>query len=118
VVYSDGLLDRQDFTLATARLVRESGPWGQAFPEPTFDGRFRVVESRVLGNRHLKLKVCVDGAGPVCEAIAFRYFDHDEAVQVGPETHVDLAFRLDVNEYAGTERLQLLVEHLEIAGEK
>ncbi len=116
VVHSDGLLADQDFTLETARLMRESGPWGQAFPEPTFDGRFRVIESQTLGERHLKLKIRPAGTGPVCEAIAFRYFDHDGAVPVQPGHEVEIAFRLEVNEYAGNERLQLLVEHLEVVG--
>lgn len=114
-VYSDGLLEANEFTLGTARLVREAGPWGQAFPEPTFDGRFAVLESRVLAERHLKLKVQA-GQGPVCEAIAFRYFDHTDASPVMARQEVELAFRLDVNEYAGRERLQLLVEHLEVVG--
>lgn len=116
VIHSDGLLATHDFTLDTARLMRESGPWGQAFPEPTFDGRFHVIESRTLSERHLKLKVRAAGTGPVCEAIAFRYFDHDGAVPVKPQQEVEIAFRLDVNEYAGNERLQLLVEHLEVVG--
>jgi single-stranded-DNA-specific exonuclease len=83
-----------------------------------FDGRFGVVESRVLGERHLKLKVRAWGetglTGPVCEAIAFRYFDHAESVSVRPSQQIEIAFRMDVNEYAGNERLQLLVEHLEV----
>ena len=51
VIHSDGPLASHDFTLDTARAVREAGPWGQAFPEPTFDGRFSVVERRILGDR-------------------------------------------------------------------
>lgn len=116
VIHSDGALASRDFTLETARLVREAGPWGQAFPEPTFDGRFSVVETRILGDRHLKLKLRAGGgagrSGAVCEAIAFRYFDHAEAEEVAPGQQVEIAFRMDVNEYAGTERLQLLIEHL------
>jgi single-stranded-DNA-specific exonuclease len=118
VIHSDGALASQDFTLETARVVRGAGPWGQAFPEPTFDGRFSVVETRILGDRHLKLKLrpCGESArgGVLCEAIAFRYFDHADAVDVSPGQEVEIAFRMDVNEYAGIERLQLLIEHLEI----
>ncbi len=118
VIHSDGPLASHDFTLDTARAVREAGPWGQAFPEPTFDGRFSVVERRILGDRHLKLKLRAGDeggrGGAVCEAIAFRYFDHAEAEDVSPGQQVEVAFRLDVNEYAGKERLQLLIEHLSI----
>ena len=120
VIQSDGVLGLEDCTLETARIVREAGPWGQSFPEPTFDGRFSVVEARILSDRHLKLKLRYSSdagpTGPVCEAIAFRYFDHVEATDVVPGQQVEIAFRMDINEYGGKERLQLLVEHLEVVG--
>jgi single-stranded-DNA-specific exonuclease len=111
LVHSDGEVRSADFTLDTARELRAGGPWGQAFPEPMFDGCFTVVESRVLGERHLKLKVRCDD-GPICDAIAFRYFDDEDAAPVSIEQSIEMAYRMDVNEYAGTERLQLIVEHL------
>lgn len=113
VVHSDGEVGLGDFTLATAQQLRAAGPWGQSFPEPLFDGRFTVLETRVLGERHLKLKVRTSG-GSVCDAIAFRYFDADDAVPVSRSQTVEMAYRLDVNEYAGVERLQLIVEHLQV----
>jgi single-stranded-DNA-specific exonuclease len=111
LVHSDGEVDAEQFTLETARELRAAGPWGQNFPEPLFDGRFQVTDSRTLGERHLKLKVRA-GAGPTCEAIAFRYFDADDAEPIGVAQEIEMAYRLDVNEYAGTERLQLVVEYL------
>jgi single-stranded-DNA-specific exonuclease len=111
VVLSDGDLQPQEFTLDTARQLREAGPWGQNFAEPLFDGRFQVLESRVLGERHLKLKVAV--GGNACEAIAFRYFDDDAALPVRADAVVQLAYRLDVNEFRGDEKLQLIVEYLQ-----
>jgi len=113
IVHSDGELQPQELTLEIAHLLRESGPWGQAFPEPLFDGEFEVRNVRVLGERHLKMQVRSPG-GPVCEAIAFRHFDHDDAPAVAPSQCVELAYRLDVNRYNGSERLQLVVEHLRV----
>ncbi|HWK73451.1 MAG TPA: single-stranded-DNA-specific exonuclease RecJ [Povalibacter sp.] len=113
IVHSDGELQPQELTLEIAHLLRESGPWGQAFPEPLFDGEFEVRNVRVLGERHLKMEVRSPG-GPVCEAIAFRHFDHDDAPEVAPKQCVELAYRLDVNRYNGSERLQLVVEHLRV----
>ncbi|HEX2584545.1 MAG TPA: single-stranded-DNA-specific exonuclease RecJ [Steroidobacteraceae bacterium] len=110
IVHSDGELSSGEFTMEMARLLRESGPWGQNFPEPMFDGEFRVTESRVLAERHLKLKVQI--GENACEALAFRYFDHDDAEPVNANDKVHLAYRLDVNEYQGNERLQLIVEQL------
>jgi single-stranded-DNA-specific exonuclease len=115
VVHSDGEVGQGEFTLDTARELRAGGPWGQNFAEPLFDGRFGVVETRVLGERHLKLKVRAED-GSICDAIAFRYFDADDAAPVNRSQDVELAFRLDVNEYAGIERLQLIVEHLRVLG--
>jgi single-stranded-DNA-specific exonuclease len=110
IVHSDGELSSGEFTMEMARLLRESGPWGQNFPEPMFDGEFRVTESRVLAERHLKLKVQI--GENACEALAFRYFDHDDAEPVNANDKVHLAYRLDINEYQGNERLQLIVEQL------
>jgi single-stranded-DNA-specific exonuclease len=113
VVHSDGELQPNEICLDVAQLLRESGPWGQAFPEPLFDGCFEVRAVRVLGERHLKLNVA-HPTGLICEAIAFRHFDHDDAPVVKESAHVELAYRLDINRYNGMDRLQLVVEHLRV----
>lgn len=113
VVHSDGSLQREELTIDIARLLQQAGPWGQAFPEPLFDGCFEVRNVRVLGERHLKLEVR-SADGPSCEAIAFRHFDHDDAPEVQPDSRVELAYRLDVNRFNGSERLQLVVEYLRV----
>ena len=100
-------------SLVTARALREAGPWGQAFPEPLFDGRFKVCDARTVGERHLRLEVCA-GDGPPCEAICFRHFDEEGAAVVTRDSQVELAYRLDVNQYNGLERLQLVVEYLRV----
>lgn len=113
IVHSDGALLSEELTIDVARLLRDSGPWGQSFPEPLFDGCFQVGNVRVLGERHLKLDVR-DGNGPGWEAIAFRHFDHDDAPVVQPNSRVELAYRLDVNQFNGLEKLQLVVEYLRV----
>lgn len=112
VVHSDGVLQHDELTLDIARLLQQAGPWGQSFPEPLFDGCFEVRNVRILGERHLKLEVRAGGAS--CEAIAFRHFDHDDAPHVQPDSQVELAYRLDVNRFNGSERLQLVVEYLRV----
>jgi single-stranded-DNA-specific exonuclease len=120
IVHSDGSLQQEELTLDVARLLQQAGPWGQNFPEPMFDGCFEVRNVRILGERHLKLEVrSVSGDGPLkaatsCEAIAFRHFDHDDAPHVAPDARVELAYRLDVNRFNGSERLQLVVEYLRV----
>ena len=109
VLLSDGELPAVDFTLETAELLRSSGPWGQAFPEPVFDGEFRLLDRRVVGNGHLKL-VLEEGSGLRCEAIAFG--TTGEHIPAGCQ-RVRVAFKPDVNEYRGERKLQLLVEYIE-----
>ena len=112
IVASDGALAPGEITLATAHTLRDGGPWGQGFPEPVFDGEFAVLEARTVGERHLKLKLRSGGDTPVLDAIAFNFVRHGrESIPRSAEV-LQLAYRLDVNEYLGLERLQLVVEQL------
>ena len=113
IVHSDGPLSGRERTLDVARLLQSGGPWGQAFPEPVFDDCFQVRATRIVGERHLKLDL-QDGDGGLCEAIAFRHFDDADAPQVQADARVELAYRLDVNQYNGLEKVQLVVEYLRV----
>ena len=113
VLVTDGPLDVRELSLDTAKLLREAGPWGSAFPEPTFDGEFDVVETKVLGGKHLKLFVRAHPKAKPMEAMAFGYLTEEGRQTPGEGQRLRLVYRLDVNHYLGTERAQLLVEHLE-----
>jgi single-stranded-DNA-specific exonuclease len=110
-IETDGELAIEEICLETATAVREGGPWGQAFPEPTFDGRFAIRKSRVVGEKHLKMWVEVEGARRSFDAIAFNYFQGRDARAPVP-AGAQLVYRLDINEYQGERRLQLLVDHV------
>lgn len=106
---SDGELEPGDFSLDTAKLLRDAGPWGQGFPEPLFDGVFEVISHQVMRDGKT-LKLCLQPPATTLklEAIAFK-----RAVDFIPgTTRVRVAYHLDVNCWRG-ERLQLLIEHLE-----
>jgi single-stranded-DNA-specific exonuclease len=145
VIYSDGALSGEEMCVDTARALRSAGPWGQGFPEPVFDGEFRIVEMRIVGERHLKMNLRArqggeqmsGGAGragptsaaptsaapawaaaawvapaPPIEAIAFGYVGgsaEDAGLEVG--STLQLAYRLEINEYRGSERMQLNCQH-------
>ena len=113
IVHSDGPLSGRERTIQIARLLQAGGPWGQAFPEPVFDDCFQVRATRVVGERHLRLDL-QDCDGGLCEAIAFRHFDDADAPEVRPDARVELAYRLDVNQYNGLEKVQLVVEYLRV----
>jgi single-stranded-DNA-specific exonuclease len=101
----------QEIALETAYAVRVGGPWGQAFPEPCFDGVFTIRSTRIVGERHLKMWVEVPKTGRSFDAIAFNHIE-EPATFTPPEGVVQLVYRLDVNEYQGERRLQLLVDHV------
>ena len=109
---TDGELTATELTLQNATLLRYAAPWGQAFPEPVFDGKFSAHEQRVVGERHLRLRVEPAAGGPIITAIAFNQAGSLAATQAGP---MRLAYRLGVNDWRGVERLELVVEHMEPA---
>ncbi|MFS2225487.1 single-stranded-DNA-specific exonuclease RecJ [Pantoea sp. B65] len=110
VIWSDGELAAQELTLPTAELLREAGPWGQAFPEPIFDGKFKLLQQRLVGERHLKVMLEPLGGGPLLDGIAFNI---DTALWPDPSIRqVELAYKLDVNEFRGNRNVQLIIEHL------
>lgn len=109
IILSDGELDPSEMNMAVAEALRGAGPWGQAFPEPLFDGVFQLVSWRIVGERHLKMVLRLPGAGQSYDAIAFNTQDHDWPAGVEAVT---LAYRLDVNHYQGRRNVQLIVEHV------
>ncbi len=112
-LYTDGALAPAELSLETAERLRDAGPFGSGFPEPCFDGEFTVVESRVLGEKHLKLWVRAAPRTPPLDAIAFGWLARREAAVPRVDARVRLVYRLDVNEYRGLKRAQLLVDYLE-----
>jgi single-stranded-DNA-specific exonuclease len=111
-VETDGELTPGEIALDTAQALRAGGPWGAAFPEPSFDGRFSIRSARLIGERHVKMWVEVPHSGRAFDAVAFNHVADGAAAFVPPEGLRQLVYRLDVNDYQGERRLQLLVDHL------
>jgi len=110
VLETDGALAAEAMDLDTAQLLRESGPWGQHFPEPVFDGEFEILTQRIVGERHLKLVLRPSDGGEAIDGIAFSV---DTERWPDPRVRrVKVAYRLDVNEYRGRRSAQLMVEQL------
>ncbi|WP_455913943.1 single-stranded-DNA-specific exonuclease RecJ [Pseudomonas syringae] len=107
---SDGTLAVEEFHLELARALRNAGPWGQHFPEPLFHGVFQLVEQRVVGERHLKMVLKTECGSVKLDGIAFSV---DRDVWPNPTVRwVELAYKLDLNEFRGNETVQLMVVHL------
>ncbi|MDF2155440.1 single-stranded-DNA-specific exonuclease RecJ [Vibrio sp. CAU 1672] len=115
IILSDGELKPEEFSMHIAELLRAGGPFGQAFPEPMFDGQFKVLHQKLVGEKHLKLmleplykghptNIMIDG-------IAFNV-DLRRWPDASVKT-VRLAYKLDINEFRGNQSLQLMIDHIE-----
>ncbi|MGD8908315.1 MAG: single-stranded-DNA-specific exonuclease RecJ [Chromatiales bacterium] len=105
---TDGVLQQEELCLELALLLRDAGPWGQEFPEPLFEGEFHLLQQRVVGESHLKLRLGSMPRGGVIDGIAFNQSPLSDEVR-----QVKLAYRLDVNEFRGQQTPQLIVEYLQ-----
>ena len=109
-ITTDGPLNSEELHLDTAALLKRAGPWGQHFPEPLFDGNFRVVSQRIVGENHLKLVLQPEDGGAIIDGIAFN---------TGPEvpdytrTGARVVYKPDANTFRGRTNLQLLIDYLE-----
>ncbi|MFU8839062.1 MAG: single-stranded-DNA-specific exonuclease RecJ, partial [Thiohalomonadaceae bacterium] len=70
-------------------------------------GRFAVITQRIVGEKHLKFRLRWPESEEQVEAIAF--FVDDKLLQ-GQFSEVQIAYRVDVNEWNGKRNLQLLIE--------
>ncbi|MBV8221867.1 MAG: single-stranded-DNA-specific exonuclease RecJ, partial [Candidatus Eremiobacteraeota bacterium] len=112
-IETDGELTPGEIALDTALALRAGGPWGAAFPEPSFDGRFGIRSARVVGDRHLKMWVEVPRTGRAFDAVAFNHLAEGTAGGYAPPEGVrQLVYRLEANDYQGERRLQLLIDHV------
>ena len=103
---SDGALGAGDLGLQLAESLSAGGPWGQHFPEPTFDGVFDVLQHRIVGEKHLKLTLAAQGVE--IGGIAFNIDVNDW--QVKPLKRIHALYRLDINEYRGERNPQLVIQ--------
>ena len=103
IIETDGPLHPTDISLDNASLLRET-VWGQGFPAPQFDGEFNVQSQRVVGEKHLKLRLAT--GGQAFDAILFN-----QAEPLPERIHA--VYRLDVNEWNGRRSVQLAIEAIE-----
>ncbi|ACA85191.1 single-stranded-DNA-specific exonuclease RecJ [Shewanella woodyi] len=108
---TDGELTPDEMTLPMAWELRNAGPWGQEFPEPLFDGYFKVVQQRIVGEKHLKLVLETECGKLMLDGIAFNV-----DMTTWPDAtieHARVVYKLDVNEFRGNQTLQLMVDQIE-----
>jgi len=103
VIETDGELSTDQLNLDLAVAIQQI-VWGQGFPAPRFEGIFDIESQRIVGEKHLKLTLRYQSQR--YDAISF--FE-----ERSPPPRIRAVYRPDVNEYNGTSRLQLIIEHWE-----
>lgn len=110
-ILTDGELSTEHFDLGFAKLLQNSGPWGQGFPQPCFEGEFIIVNQRLVAEKHLKLTIQHPQSKMIYDGIAFNV-----DLKAWPNAsikNIKLVYQLDINEFRGESNLQLMVKHLE-----
>ncbi|MEH8016131.1 single-stranded-DNA-specific exonuclease RecJ [Rheinheimera muenzenbergensis] len=110
VIYTDGELPADCFDIGFSQLLQNAGPWGQAFPEPVFDGEFTLISQKMLADKHLKMMLQTP-TGTLVDAIWFNA--NNKAWPNVNVQKVQLAYQLDINEYRDKQSLQLIVRHMQ-----
>lgn len=112
-ILTDGELAADELAISFAEQLRAAGPWGQGFPEPVFEGEFRLLASRVVGDKHVKMRVA-NRTGTALDAIAFNQAPDG----IAPEwPSARMAYRLEINEFRGVRSVQLVVDYMEPVSE-
>ncbi|OED43679.1 single-stranded-DNA-specific exonuclease RecJ [Endozoicomonas sp. (ex Bugula neritina AB1)] len=110
-ILTDGELTATDLSMETAQRLRDGGPWGQNFPEPTFDGQFQIIQQKLVGSKHLKMVLKIPGSDHWLDAIAFNV---DTLLWPNPQIKtLKAVYKLDINEFRGQRNVQLLVDYLQ-----
>ena len=110
IIETDGEIDSQDFNYAMAKQLKESGPWGEGFTEPTFDGDFIVHQQRLFAEKHLRLVLEPKNGGPIIEGVCFNV----NLTQWPDNTikNVKIVYQLDVDDFRGNQTAKLMIRHI------
>ncbi|TVO70562.1 MAG: single-stranded-DNA-specific exonuclease RecJ [Sedimenticola selenatireducens] len=110
-IITDGSLAQHAPDIELAQQLNEAGPWGQGFPEPLFDDQFEIIQQRTVGGTHAKMMLRSVDTQESFDAIAFN---QAERLPDNSRATIHAAYRLDINEYQGVRRLQLLIEYFQV----
>lgn len=103
VIETDGDLEASELNLELARHLTHQ-VWGQGFPQPAFYALFYVENQRVVGEKHLKLKLKKQDSDTIYDAILFFHNDFL------PDA-INAVYQLQINEFNGRTTLQLMIAH-------
>jgi single-stranded-DNA-specific exonuclease len=113
LIETDGDLEASEINLELAEYL-DRQVWGQGFPQPTFTARFYVQSQRIVGEKHLKLKLTKLNLNNQDQTFqksdvsydGILFFHHDPLPDI-----INAVYRPQVNEFNGKKTLQVLLEH-------
>lgn len=109
--FTDGALLPDEFSLSFVDRLKNISVWGNGFVPPVFDGKFEVINHRILKDKHLKLSLKMAGVQYPIDAIWFNYqADSWDYRAFG----VHILYTLDINEWQGSQSLQLVIKDLAV----
>ena len=106
----DSVVDIDQITKNTSQLINEIGPFGETNPEPVFalmNAKIRDIFA-MSGGKHLKLNI--EKGNQKFECVWWGAGEYKDNIRFGQE--IDLAFKMNINNWQGRERLQLVVEDI------
>lgn len=109
VCLTDGSLSANELSIDTIHELAQAGPWGQGFMPPLFAGIFNIIEYRWLQDKHLKLVISHPDNSQRIDAI---YFNAIKSKNNKLERQVHLVYQLEINEFRGQQKLQLMIQRL------
>ncbi|MDF7670322.1 single-stranded-DNA-specific exonuclease RecJ [Orbaceae bacterium ESL0721] len=110
VIKTDGEIESHYFTYETAKQIKESGPWGEGFPAPLFDGDFIIHQQRLIGEKHLRLVLEPEAGGMIINGVIFN-INRQEWPDFSVK-RVKIVYHLEVDEYRGNQAVQLLIRYM------
>ncbi|UAJ65355.1 single-stranded-DNA-specific exonuclease RecJ [Candidatus Schneideria nysicola] len=109
IIWSDGKLSKNELSFSTAELLRYGGPWGNGFPEPIFDGNFKIISKKNVKGKYFKFILeSIDSQGIQYDAIAF----HMKSNLFNEKDNVKLAYSLNIKNYKQNKTIQLIIHYI------
>ncbi len=110
VLWTDGELEASELDMRFAYALEQAGPWGNCFPQPVFNGEFKLIRQSVVAQKHLRIELSPLNSNQVYSGIAFN----QEPLPYDLNGNLQVVYEVNINRFRGAENLQLLVRQIDV----
>ena len=110
VLWTDGELEIHELDMRFANALEQAGPWGNCFPQPVFNGEFKLIRQSVVAHKHLRVELSPVNSNQIFSGIAFN----QESLPYDLKANLQVVYEVNINRFRGAENLQLLVRQIDI----